>query len=530
MSVHPDQLLPFAPGLRTLFRDTGYTVDGVDAALGPLATAAMGRGDPVPALAAAGGDGPLDVCIRLFLLGQDEPTPLTAFLPPAVLEECGDGLVRAALDLRPHEDDWWLASDIARRHPPPADHVIGIGAASTTLLAATLRREVGSALDVGTGGGIQALHLLRHCRRVTATDALPRAVEMARLSFALSGLPPDAVELLCGDLLAPVAGRRFDLVVSNPPFVLAPSDGDPLTYRDAAGADGGLVRLLHGAADALSPGGVAQVLTSWVVGGDGDWQSRPAGMLPPGCDALVLLREVLDPAEHVALWRDDEEPEPQSTRRSLRWLAHMGVLGADAIAYGMVVLRRTDAQPRVRLLDLRAEASIPSGFRIGGWLDRVGDGSDLPAARLIGESRRKADRGVRARRRRLGRDEPPRRLPHRTSGDGRHRPDHVSACGRLRRSAHAGDHRRTARRRVRHRTGAGPSRRRPPRRDRPPHHRTLITQAGSMPHSSSTEVAGSRRMRPSPVARALGGQVMGSTASPRRRAPGESVSPVKTCR
>lgn len=396
VSVHPDRLLPFAAGLRALFRETGYTVDGVDAALGPLATAAMGRGDPVPALAAASGDGPLEACIRLFLLGQEEPAPLAAFLPPAVLEECGPGRVRAALDLRPHEDDWWLASDIARRHPPPTDHVIGIGAASTTLLAATVRRDVGAALDVGTGGGIQALHLLRHCRSVTATDSVPRAVAMARLSFALSGLAPDAVELLRGDLLAPVAGRQFDLVVSNPPFVLAPTGSDPLTYRDAAGADGGLARLLREAAQALAPGGVAQVLTSWVIDGSGDWQSRPRQMLPAGCDALVLLREVLDPAEHVALWRDDDEPEPQATQRALRWLAHLAALGADAIAYGMVVLRRTDAQPRIRLLDLRAEASSPSGFRIGGWLDRVGDDRDLlgsrltvnPGARLVEESER----------------------------------------------------------------------------------------------------------------------------------------------
>ncbi len=402
MSTHPDELLPLAGALRALFRETGYTVDGVGAALGPLATAAMGRGDPVPALAAASSDAPLDVLIRLFLLGRDEPASAAAFLPPPVLEPAGAGRVRAALDLRPHEDDWWLASDIARVHPPPPDHVIGIGAASTTLLAATLRRDIASALDVGTGSGIQALHLLRHSRHVTATDALPRAIAMARLSFALSGVDPDAVELLCGDLLAPVAGREFDLVVSNPPFVLAPSDGDPLTYRDAVGGDGGLARLLRGACAALAPGGVAQVLTSWVVSPGGDWQSRPAGMLPDGFDALVLLREVLDPAEHVALWRDDDEPEPQATQRSLRWLQHVASLGAEGIAYGLVVLRRTDAPARVRLLDLRAEASSPGAGRIGGWLDRTRHHRDpetlggehlrvTPDARLVEESERAPD-------------------------------------------------------------------------------------------------------------------------------------------
>ena len=199
-----------------------------------------------------------------------------------------------------------------------------------------------------------------------------------------------------------MAGRQFDLIVSNPPFVLAPADGEPLTYRDAAGADGGLARLLREAAAALAPEGVAQVLTSWVIGGDGDWQSQPARMLPTGCDALVLLREVLDPAEHVALWRDEDEPEPQATQRSLRWLSHVASLGAAGIAYGLVVLRRTDAPARVRFFDLRAEAASPTGRRIAGWLDRAHDHRDpealagarllvAPQARLFEESERAPD-------------------------------------------------------------------------------------------------------------------------------------------
>jgi methylase of polypeptide subunit release factors len=377
VSIHPDQLLPLADELREIFRESGYTVDGVDARLGPLATAAMGRDDPVPALVAASGDDNLDVLIRLFLLARDEPASAASFLPPQVLDATGPGRVRAALDLRPHEDDWWIASDIERLHPPPADHVIGVGAASATLLAATLRRPIATALDVGTGSGVQALHLSRHAAHVTATDALPRAIDMARLSFALSGIEPSGVELLCGDLLAPVAGREFDLVVSNPPFVLAPPDGDALTYRDAPGGGAGLARLLLDASDALAPDGVAEVLTSWVVGDDGDWRSAPAAMVPDGFDALVLLRELLDPAEHVALWRDPDEPEEPATARSLRWLAHLAALGAEGIAYGLVVLRRTDEAARVRFFDLRGEATSPTALRIGGWLDRTRDHRDL---------------------------------------------------------------------------------------------------------------------------------------------------------
>jgi SAM-dependent methyltransferase len=393
----PRDLLALAPRLRESFRSAGYTVDGVGALLGDLATAALGRDDRVPALAAAGGSSQLDVLIRLFLLGLDEPAEAARFLPDAVLVPVASGSgtgerVRAGIDLRPHDDDWWVAADFARAHPPPADHVIGIGAASMTLLEATLRGPVARALDLGTGCGIQALHLTRLAERVTATDAVPRAVDMARLTFALSGFAPEAVELLCGDLLAPVAERQFELIVSNPPFVLAPVEPEALAYRDAAGGDdSGLARVLDQAAGALATGGVAQVLTSWVVPPDGDWQQRVGPMLPGGCDALVVLRELLDPAEHVALWRDDAEAEPAATARSLRWLAHLEGLGAEGIAYGLIVLRRTDAAPRIRMVDLRSEPRTPSGERLARWLDR----SAVLSATDVGDLHLRAVAGLR---------------------------------------------------------------------------------------------------------------------------------------
>jgi hypothetical protein len=368
VTVDPAALLPLAGELRQTFIDAGYTVDGVDELLGPLATAALGRGDLVPALSVATGSSRLEVLVRLFLLGRSEPLSAVGFLPAGVLEEDG-ALFRAALDLRPHEDSWWVAADIAREHPPAADHVIGIGSASMTLVASTISVRVGSALDVGTGCGIQALHLSSHALRVTATDSVPRAVDMARLTFALSGFSPDEIEVLVGDMFEPVTGRQFDLVVSNPPFVLAPADSDSLAYRDTSSGDGDLGRLLYGSRVVLAPGGVAQMLTSWVV--NGDWRQTPAELIPPGCDALVLLREVLDPGQHVALWRDDEEAEPAATTRALRWLAHLSSLEAEGVAYGLIVLRRTDGEPQVRFVDVSAEGSSPSGERLGAWLDRA---------------------------------------------------------------------------------------------------------------------------------------------------------------
>ena len=86
-------------------------------------------------------------------------------------------------------------------------------------------------LDVGTGCGIQALQAAEHADRVVATDVNPRALELTALGAALSGI--DNVELREGSWFEPVAGEQFDLIVSNPPFVISPEND--FVYRDGSG-------------------------------------------------------------------------------------------------------------------------------------------------------------------------------------------------------------------------------------------------------------------------------------------------------
>jgi release factor glutamine methyltransferase len=76
----------------------------------------------------------------------------------------------------------------------------------------------GAALDVGTGSGAIALALASEGAfdRVVATDVSADALELAAENVAACGLP---VDLRAGDLFGPVAGERFDVVVSNPPYV-----------------------------------------------------------------------------------------------------------------------------------------------------------------------------------------------------------------------------------------------------------------------------------------------------------------------
>jgi release factor glutamine methyltransferase len=88
--------------------------------------------------------------------------------------------------------------------------------------ALVLRPEpVGRIADLGTGSGAIALALASERPRwlVTATDISPEAIHVARANAALLGLKH--IEFLAGSWLEPLGGRRFDLLLSNPPYIAA---------------------------------------------------------------------------------------------------------------------------------------------------------------------------------------------------------------------------------------------------------------------------------------------------------------------
>ena len=169
---------------------------------------------------------------------QALPGVVDQLVEGGVLEQSGRE-VRALVDVRPYADDessWWVVSDLTpgldgRERRMHVDHVLGVSSASTSLAQLTIREPVGRALDLGTGSGVQALHLSRHSLDVVATDVSERCIALARLT---AGLNDVTVDLRVGDLFAPVKDETFDLVVSNPPFVISPATDERLVYREPA--------------------------------------------------------------------------------------------------------------------------------------------------------------------------------------------------------------------------------------------------------------------------------------------------------
>ncbi|MFK5647682.1 methyltransferase [Ornithinimicrobium sp. LYQ121] len=359
-------------------------MDHLDTLLGEVAAGALHREQPFLARRAlVASSDPAAVLARLFVLGRPVPaadvdralprTGATGLLTGGLARtDDHDGLV-ALVDLRPYGDErhtWWVVSDLSetvRGGPLPTDHVLGVGGASITLASWTPRPQVGRALDIGTGCGVQALHLAGHADQVVATDLSQRALALARLTASLGGL---ALDLRHGSLLGPVEGETFDLVVSNPPFVVTPRGaGVPVyEYRDGGAAGDSLVAgLVGGLAAHLRPGGVAQLLANWELAPGVDWRERVGGWLDgTGLDAWVVQREVQDVAEYAETWVRDGGQRPGSAGFDplyAAWLDDFAARGIAHVGFGVVTLQRpeTDREPWRDLVDVRTPVASPMG-------------------------------------------------------------------------------------------------------------------------------------------------------------------------
>lgn len=412
-----------------------YTVDGVSALLGSEASDALGRDQIVPALLALQfSTNPLATVVRLWLLAEDVTADaLTAALPgvslaqlialglivtvpdPASLPSAAN--IRAVVDLRPYGwpaetgeqagTDLWVASDLGAHQRPGVlrrDHVLGIGQASLTLAQCTIRRVVGRALDLGTGCGIQLFHLLHHASTVVATDISVRALAFTRFNLLLNaaalglsetdldaGNQDARVSLRLGSLLAPVAGEKFDLVVSNPPFVITPrhlgeQSADQFTYRDGGLAGDAIVEtLVRELPSVLAPGGIAQMLGNWEVvekensagAKEAVWHTRPMQWSPDEVQTWFIQREQVSPPAYAETWlRDASQGRQQSDylRAYTDYMHDFASRQVVGIGFGYILLRQSEHRGALptdsRFEEILYPIEQPIGSYLAAALDR----------------------------------------------------------------------------------------------------------------------------------------------------------------
>ncbi len=303
--------------------------------------------------------------------------------------------------------DLWISSDLSAHQldgPLPHDHVLGLGQATLTLASVTERRHVETALDLGTGCGVHVFLLLDHADHVVATDISPRALAFTRFNLLLNadslGLDPhrldDRVELLQGNLLEPVQGRRFDLIISNPPFVITPRSPSQVesspryVYRDGGATGDAIVQqLVEGLPALLRPGGTAQMLGNWEVTGE-EWEQRPlewaqtAAELEP-VDVWFIQRDRTRPGEYAETWlRDASEGRDLMAYRAryAEYLRDFASRGVQEIGYGIIQLRRRPVAggvpPWTRTEELTHPLDSPLGPHLGEAMRRMTEVAEQP--------------------------------------------------------------------------------------------------------------------------------------------------------
>lgn len=254
-----------------------------------------------------------------------------ALLGAGVLVRHASAGVRSLVPITPLEH-LLVASDPLSPEP---DAVMGVGSTTIALCRASSGKRLGRVLDVGTGAGTVALYLARDATHVVGTEVNPRAAPFFALNAAMNAITN--VELRLGDLFAPVAGERFDLVVSQPPFVARPEGSERAIHlHGGARGDELALRLLRELPPFLADGGLAFVLASH-----------------PGTELASALREALGPDRGLTSLevRGDSLDELAAgyenrgdgfdegyARRMQQALAHLEALSIRAVTQSLTII------------------------------------------------------------------------------------------------------------------------------------------------------------------------------------------------
>ena len=224
----------------------------------------------------------------------------------------------------------------------------------------------GNALDLCGGSGIGALHVARSGMRATTADITARSTYFATFNARLNGIE---IEVARGDLYAPIADRRFDVICAHPPWV--PSSGDAMVFRDGGETGEAIVqRVFCGMPHHLCAHGTAVVVSLGRDGNDGRYENRVRRWLGEegrdcdvilGVDKMLSIDDVVGSVRRLHLENDAAKAE--------RMAARFRELGTKHFVYGAVFVRRTGAEVTEPPLRLRmsSRAAADDFERVFAW-------------------------------------------------------------------------------------------------------------------------------------------------------------------
>jgi SAM-dependent methyltransferase len=386
---HPTVLRDFGRKLHQL----GLTPAAASAVVAAASALPPGQRQPIRAYHLRKARTPLGTVMRMFMfedaVTEAEARAALGDLVPALVEmglvvSRGEGLLVSPFILGVLDGLYVLSDDLALG----PDAVMGLAEGTIALCGAAFPRQpVKRVLDLGCGSGTGALLFKRCARQVTGTDINPRAVALARANAAINEI--SGVDLLEGDLFAPLADRTFDLVISQPPFVPRPEGlvAASFLYGGRRGDELAL-KVLSGLMKHLAPEGRAILFVEWPEHGDEALEDRARHALGPQGNLLVLRGPPTSLDAHAVSYAAGMHPDlgPGFEAEALVRRAHFDEQGIHALVPTLVVVERTEGPGWTASVQTEAFSQLVfSSERIDKMLAAralAGDPARLLAARL----------------------------------------------------------------------------------------------------------------------------------------------------
>src|SRR5271166_941010 len=340
----PDAASPLLQQLRQLLLSSGYCESGIAPTIDNR-DLTLPAADDLPT--------PLNTLLRLFFMFEDvAPADVSSAIAPLTVDQLADAgvLVRhdnmlsSALRIQPYQN-LLFAFPASETDVPPEESMMLVSPSSLEVAHLMTRAPVRSALDIGTGCGFLASLLAPFSDTVHAIDVNPAAIRFAQFNSRWNGL--NNITFLTGDLLEPVRHQRFDLIVCNPPFLIAPiTDAFSNRYRfkhSGSAGDAFCIDLARQASQLLNESGYFHMIFQWEEIQDQPWSSTLeksfAGL---GCDVWVARDISLTPGEHVAEWLSSlsEDEQANSTTLGQQALQYFQRKNIVATSTGLLTMRR----------------------------------------------------------------------------------------------------------------------------------------------------------------------------------------------
>ena len=354
--------------LRAFFRDAGYSEDNLKT-LG-FRDLASNRLRNVPRLLHKTHEpNRLNTLLRWFWLGASQAKSVAAeFIPPefsgllvasGLLVEEGGNLIPQAMLME--ANNFLLASDytakIDREDP---ELVLWPNPTSRLLLRMTIRRHSRATLDLGPGTGIQAIAAAGHSDTVVASDLSARAGNFAAFNACLNGI--ENIEVLVGNGFETVAGRQFDLIVSNPPFFISPFS-KYLFCNNRLELDQLCAQLVRQAPEFLNEDGYFEMLCEWAQVEEQAWEERITEWLQnTGCDTWVIKAYTRDPADYAEQQiRSMLSITGQDAAAFNEYMAYYERFRVRFIHGGIIIMRRRSGKNWVLLDEINQLPKEPFG-------------------------------------------------------------------------------------------------------------------------------------------------------------------------